>query len=456
MKKMWNILFFCLLLISIFIFMFILNYNTALVTDDFVYQFVFENRLPTVNTRYLSNIIDIFISMINHWNLWGGRVVVHFLLQLSFLFGIQCFNVVNSIMFILLGILIYKHIDNFKKINFPLLILIYSVLFLFIPQPGATIFWKSGSANYLWSSVIMLCMTLMLKNYSYDSNYFKDKKINIVLMFFMGVVVGNLNENSGCALIVCSFLYMIFYRIKNGEIPKWIISGILGLLIGYIVLLISPGNYIRADEMYPGVEYGIVDLIEYALKITRLSYDYLSVIIISAIVTSVMVFEKKNNLKQYIICYGNQFIFWIFVLASIYSLIFSPAYPERCWTFPFIYLVIIIGINIKQLQEKRRFGQLIKKIIVILMLSLSIKAISEYNEAFYDIIDTKICIDDHVKQINNEKNNGNFDVVLHTFPEAYGKYNAFTYNGYLTFNSESWTNRWIAEYYGLKSIVGED
>ena len=124
-----------------------------------------------MNTRYLSNIIDIFISMINHWNLWGGRVVVHFLLQLSFLFGIQCFNVVNSIMFILLGILIYKHIDNFKKINFPLLILIYSVLFLFIPQPGATIFWKSGSANYLWSSVIMLCMTLMLKNYSYDSNY---------------------------------------------------------------------------------------------------------------------------------------------------------------------------------------------------------------------------------------------------------------------------------------------
>ena len=85
MKKMWNILFFCLLLISIFIFMFILNYNTALVTDDFVYQFVFENRLPTVNTRYLSNIIDIFISMINHWTLWGGRVVVHFLLQLSYL-----------------------------------------------------------------------------------------------------------------------------------------------------------------------------------------------------------------------------------------------------------------------------------------------------------------------------------------------------------------------------------
>ena len=163
MKKKLNILFLCLTMISVFIFLYVFNRNTALITDDYAYQFVFENRVPTSSTRYLSSVLDLFVSMANHWRLWGGRVVVHFLLQFSFLIGIRLFDIVNSLMFVLLGYLVYKHINDSKKINVPLLIIVYAILFLFIPQPGATIFWKSGSANYLWSAVIMLLMTLYLK-----------------------------------------------------------------------------------------------------------------------------------------------------------------------------------------------------------------------------------------------------------------------------------------------------
>ena len=90
------------------------------------------------------------------------------------------------------------------------------------------------------------------------------------------------------------------------------------------------------------------------------------------------------------------------------------------------------------------------------MIYLSFNAISAYNEAYYDIKDTKACIDDHAEQIREQLKNGKMDVSVHSFPESVGKYNAFTYNGYLTFNPESWTNRWIAEYYGASSIVADD
>ena len=369
MKKKLNILFLCLTMISVFIFLYVFNRNTALITDDYAYQFVFENRVPTSSTRYLSSVLDLFVSMANHWRLWGGRVVVHFLLQFSFLIGIRFFDIVNSLMFVLLGYLVYKHINDSKKINVPLLIIVYAILFLFIPQPGATIFWKSGSANYLWSAVIMLLMTLYLKK-KYDNKPKKHNIFSIILLFICGLIVGNLNENSGCALIVMMLFYIAFYNMKYDKIPKWCFSLMLGLIFGYLFLIASPGNYIRADEMYPGVRYGFFDLIEYILKITRYTYDYMSIIFITLIITSTMVLNKKEKFKEYIIKYGNQILYIIFILISIYSLVLSPATPERCWTFPFVYAVITIGINIKQILENKKYSKYLHNVTIISMLVL--------------------------------------------------------------------------------------
>jgi len=445
-----------LIIVLVFIFMLILNSNTSLVTDDFIYQFVFTNRYPQNNTKLITNFFDLFISMSNHWNLWGGRVVVHFLLQLSFIFGIWFFNIINSVMFIMLGILIYKHIIyNKKDVNLLLLIFIYASIFIFVPQPGSTILWKSGSANYLWSSVLILFITLKYRN-----NFIKsDEKSNVIkniLYLVYGIIVGCCNENAGCALIVCIILFMICNKIKTKVIPKWMIFNLVGTVCGYIFLLIAPGNYIRAEQMYSNVDYSFTSLIEYFLKITRLSYEYLHIIIILTIITLVLVYVPFKNIKDYIDKYGLQTIFIVFALISVYSLIISPAYPERCWMFAFDYLIIIIGINIISLINNDKFKTMYKKIFIIGTIILVLEAVSLYNEAYYDILSTKECIEDHQIQIRDQIRSGKKDVVVHSIPESVGRYNSFTYNGYLTYNPDSWTNRWIAKYYGANSIVIED
>ena len=201
MKGKYKIVLLILVLLSVFGFMFVLNYNTSMVSDDYIYQFVFENRMPTSETRRLTNVFQLFPSMANHWRLWGGRVTVHFLLQLCFLMGDGFFNVFNSIMFIVLGLLIYKHIDNTKDIKIPLLISIYAAIFLFVPQPGATIFWKSGSANYLWASIMILIMTLIYKKHFDDKENIKNTKLNAILIFLYGLFIGCSSENGVIALI---------------------------------------------------------------------------------------------------------------------------------------------------------------------------------------------------------------------------------------------------------------
>ena len=440
------------IILSVFCFMYILNSKTMIVSDDFPYHFVFS-REPNANTKFITNPIEIFGSMGTHWITWGGRVSVHFLLQLSFMLGINFFNIVNSIIFVLLGILIYKHINNTKEIKLSWLVTIYAVIFLFVPQPASTIMWKSGSANYLWSSVLILCMTLIFKKHFDNKKCIKDNYLNMFLLFPFGLIIGCSNENTGCALILAEILFIIAYKVNYKKIPKWAISALIGTIFGYIFLVSSPGNYKRTDIMYPNVQYGISNIFDYILKITRLTYSYLKEIIISVIVTSIIIYKEKYDLKKAISNHTIQIIFLILALASIYSLIISPAYPERCWMFSFVYFTIVIGINISKMKFK---SDTISRIMMTLMIILSIKAISEYSSAYYFISETYDEVNAQIVEINRQKDKGIKDIKIHSISQPEGKYNAFKDNGYINSDPENWINVWAAEYYGVDTIEAID
>lgn len=439
------------ILISVFCFMYILNSKTHLVSDDFPYHFVFQ-RQPDENTKLLTNPLEIFGSMATHWQIWGGRVSVHALLQFTFMIGTDFFNIINSLMFVLLGILIYKHINNTKEIKLSWLVTIYATIFLFVPQPASTIMWKSGSANYLWSSVLILCMTLIFKNH-YDKENIKDNILNMILLFPFGLIIGCTNENTGCALILAEILFLITYKVKYKHIPKWAITALIGTIMGYLFLVASPGNFKRSDIMYPHVSYSIENLFDYTLKITRLSYTYLKELIIALVITSVFLYKEKDNIKEIIKNNCIQFIFFVLAFVSIYSLVISPAYPERCWMFSFVFITIVIGINITKLKDKNHY---ISRLIIIAMIILSISAISEYSKAYYYIGETYEEVNNQIKEIKRQKAAGIKDIKVHGISQPEGRFNAFESNGYLNADSENWVNVWIAEYYGVDTIKAID
>ena len=449
-NKRKKIIFF-MIMISVFGFMYILNSKTMLVSDDFPYHFLFA-REPNENTKFITNPLEIFGSMATHWKIWGGIVLVHFLLQFAFMIGTNFFNIVNSIMFVLLGYLIYKHINNTNEIKLSYLITIYAVIFAFVPQPASTVMWKSGSANYLWSSVIILCMTLILKKH-YDKEKIKDNNLNMILLFLFGLIVGCSNENTGCALIIVEILFMIAYKIKYKHIPKWTISAFIGTIMGYIFLVSSPGNYKRTTVMYPGVGYSIENLFDYTLKITRLTYTYLKELIIAAIISSILLYKEKQTIKDIIKENTMQIILLILALISVYSLVISPAYPERCWMFAFVYITIVIGINLTKIKTKKQY---VNKFIIIIMLIISLEAISEYSKAYYYIGETYNEVKKQIKEIEKQKASGKKDIKVHGIAQPEGRYNAFESNGYLNADPDNWVNVWIAQYYEVDSIRAID
>lgn len=79
--------------------------------------------MPT--TKKISSLWDVIVSMINHWRLCNGRVVAHGLLQMVMPFGKLFFRIFNSLVYVSLGFLIYKHSVYGKKSNLSLLVFIY-------------------------------------------------------------------------------------------------------------------------------------------------------------------------------------------------------------------------------------------------------------------------------------------------------------------------------------------
>lgn len=452
MKKNYKKYIIFMTLIITFLLMLILNSKTLMVSDDYAYQFLFAGRTPSANTKPISNLFEIITSMINHWKLWGGRITPHFLLQLAFMIGINFFNIVNALMFVFLGLLIYKHVNNSKESRPFLLILIYAITFLLAPQPGSTLMWKSGSANYLWSAVLILIMTLIYKKHD-DFNNIKDNNINMFLLFLFGLVVGCCNENSGCALIITQMIFIFVYKYKYKRIPRWSISGLAGTIIGYIILIASPGNYIRALLMYDSKTFKIEEIFKDFLQLSALSYTYLRAIIILTVITTVIIYKKQNKFIDVISKYHQQIIFLLFSTISIYSLVVSPAYPERCWFFAFIYFVIVIGMNINKLDISNIQYQ---KVLAILIIVISISAFNEYSKAYNNIDDSYILLKEQIKQIEIQKKAGKKDIVVNTVYTHVGKYNAFLENGYLTSDKDGWFNKWMAKYYDVDSITAVD
>ena len=75
----------------------------------------------------------------------------------------------------------------------------------------------------------------------------KDKIYLIIGMFLLGVISGWTNENTAFGLIVITLLSTIFNKGKE-KLPKYKISGLIGTIAGFIIMIAAPGNYVRSEK----------------------------------------------------------------------------------------------------------------------------------------------------------------------------------------------------------------
>lgn len=416
----------------IFLSMLVLNFLTPLLADDYSYSFGLDGRI--------NSFLDIINYQVNHYLTWGGRSIAHSIAQIFLLFPKEVFNVANAFIYTLLVYLIFMIVNRFKKAS-PLLMIVIHLLIWFIePVFGQTCLWLIGSCNYLWTMVIMLSFI-----YVYLSKEKKEGSIALIfLMFLFGIVAGWTNENTSFGTITIILSLLIYKKYNKEKIYKWNISGLIGLIVGFLIMILSPGNFVRNNEFQDNT-FIIIKLIKRALFATEGIIEYLlPALIILIILISIMLYKKKKiNVKPLIFLIGAFF--------SIYSMCLSPTFPQRAWFGVVIFTIITIAYCINEIISLERF---FKFMVVDLVLIYIIIFGGEYLETLRSINELRLIWNYRIETIELAKENDE-DTVELTRYSTDNTHNPAYDLADLNESYKEWPNTSIEKYYNIKRIIGK-
>lgn len=384
----------------VFVGFYILNVYTPLIADDHGYTFILNTN------QKLASFTDVIVSQVRHYFGWGGRSVAHTIAQYSLLLGKPLFNVTNSIIYLLLINLICKHAIGKQKITVSLFIFVNLLVFIFTPVFGQVMLWLVGSSNYLWTMVIMLTFALPYRLYLDDQQTYIGSKWICVYLMVMGILAGWTNENTAGAIILLVIIFMILYKLKNIKLPMWCFVGLGSALLGFILLIAAPGNYIRLDYVVSDMGF-FEKMIHRFNSLTGQLYSYLHIVILFLVV--LMLIHRLVNHKKI----SEFFIPTIYVFVSIaagYAMILSPFAPPRTFIGTMCLTYIAVSAIFYQVYpiSKGIWKSLMTGALVIGVLGASYLYVGAYK-------DIKHTYDEDMSRreyILEEKEKGNLDIYI--------------------------------------------
>lgn len=303
---------------------FLLHKRFIFLWDDLWYSTNLVTGAP------LSGISDIIEGQYWHYFNWGGRSINHSILQLTLMGGELFADILNLLVTFTLCYLICE-IAGKKNIKY------YCISFFLLISLNTDIklsmFWQSGSVNYLYSTNWILLFLLINLRYVKNPDSKKIPGLSL-LMLPLGLITGWSNENMGPACAVTAFIIIIYcFKYLKRKAPLWMWSGAFTALTGSAFLILAPGNFVRKthvetmtlwetlyDRFFSMLSGGMSYLFPSLLCLTLFLYIYLKV---------------GNKLKPY------QIIIMITTILSYGAMILSPTFPNRA-AFGIMVLCIIL------------------------------------------------------------------------------------------------------------------
>lgn len=346
--------------LAIYLFLYLLNYFTPMsFGDDYLYSFIWQGQpmnvpLPEDAVR-VSSWHDLLASQWSHYMTWGGRTVAHVIAQFFLWIGKDVFNFFNALMGVVLIAEIYWCIykgNITADIQPKAVFWIFFCLWAFSPGFAPIFFWLTGACNYLWTSVILLGFLIpyLRKYYCLQGETVKQTTMFSLGMFCYGIITGWTNENTVCwvILVLGAFLFM-FKKCNSSE--KWMYSGLAGLMIGYALLIFSPGNFRRML-----VEKEVNNLLTTQLMTEQLGI--LFTILLFQFILWYFVLCSRRKLKR--IALQEQkvkkevillTVLCVMAFAMSAIMVFSPRFPPRSGFFGTVLLVFASGIILRIQKE---------------------------------------------------------------------------------------------------------
>lgn len=453
-----------LLLIGIYLFFYILNYLTPMsFGDDYVYSFIWQGHSEfeplTETAARVSSLHDLFVSQLSHYFTWSGRTFSHTIAQFFLWMGKEVFNYFNALISVLLIVEIYWCANKGTvTINFKPRRLCYILFALWVFTPGFSpvFFWISGSCNYLWTAVLLLAFLLPFihKYYFFEIEYANNAWFKYTI-FFLGLGAGWTNENSICWIIMSLLAFIFVNRIKQG-IERWMITGIVGLILGYALLMFAPGNVARLHaEINVATGWFTAALIEDRILVLTAVF-FVHLILWYFNLRSLFILKKaeilNNALKRDRVLVS---VLCLLSLCMTCMMLLSPNFPARS-SFPGTVQLIIASCILLRSEEEYALEIISRNAKKFLSVVGSVYFILSVTATFYGFIDYHIQVQnllDCVKDFRQAK--GSVITVRSLVPASEA---IVTASGFrllffeMSEDEKDWRNVSFARYYGLKGI----
>ncbi|CAN5889731.1 hypothetical protein BH11MYX2_BH11MYX2_03500 [soil metagenome] len=133
------------------------------------------------------------------------------------------------------------------KRDLQLLLVLQVLIWIITPIPGIIYFYRPFCTNYLFAFATTLALFVPYR-LALAHEVPKQRLYMIPVMFVVGWLAGMSNEHTGPTAMVAMLAFVIWaWRTKR--LRAWMISGFVGLYIGYPMLFFAPGQ----AERYAGV-----------------------------------------------------------------------------------------------------------------------------------------------------------------------------------------------------------
>lgn len=428
--------------------------------DDYIYSFVWEGHSMYVplseNARRIQGFGDIIYSGYSYYMTWGGRVIAQMLAMFFLWLGRPWFNLAmaGGILLLLFSIQWIAHEGRITLTLRPFDVLMTFLCFWsFNINFAGTIVWIDGACNYFFPLLAVILFLL-----PYIQRYFVEEESRkpgyfILLMFILGVLAGDSNENTICWIGLSGLLYLVHYG-KRKKLESWMAAGMAGLAIGYGLLMFSPGNVIRMKESGETFQFLFLDMnhlrsLGFCFLVQSFLWMYLW-----------MAYRRRKYLEMK--KYGRHIHLasWFAVMSMLFNLImlFSPESPFRA-AFPsliFLMTAVMLIHRVTQLSEKNIVKAKVCSVLSLLWIlyfcfTFSTSVVLYYNQHMY--------MGNIIRQA--ESLSGKNQVLKVTGePDVLKKWVLLT--GMHAFNSpvekdvNHWRNVAFARYYDIKGIYREE
>lgn len=444
-EKKKRIIFYMIMGIA-FIMIFSYNLLTPYLSDDISYKVAVDTA---------GSFWDLVMQQYGEYISNSGRIIGQFNVRLSLVGSKMIFNVVNSIMFIILSLLIYTNISVRKKYDALLYILIIGMLWRYSVKFGQTMLWICGACNYLWGSVFILGFITF-----YRSRLKKDEdSSNPVLLaigtFLFGILAGWCNENTsggGLLLILMFTVLSCINRKRAGKktVLPYMITAHLGMCTGIIGMISAPGVRSRASAMSDDNYSGIVAYISRFYKCTMSIRElFFELLIIFIIVTILVVIKNQKKLPLN----PESYLFFIGSIATAYALIMSPPPAPRAYFGAGIFLIIacLQGFTDAFWDTEKEVYTPALKYIVVSVLSLWL---------FFTYMDNLVNLariyreeEERIQIIEEAREAGEWFVVVPQYREAFANPYSNAHESDMQEDPKYWINHFYETYYSMGEII---